>query len=739
MKTTTVAIGLALTLCASARGQGTTVTVGPPSSGANFQSITAALLATPPSDASIVRPVTIEVQSLLAPSGKFVVLSENTGETFPLQVPLDTNIVGTGGVPVFIGTTNSATDLIRIAKDPAGAAKGVVSLSNLHFFGGQTAVLIEAMNAGEEFILNFSALEFAKNETAVMASAVAGGKIVSSAITRCELTDYDGVNLQGLQTLVTSPQEFGLRFHANGAGVDDTAVDAIVSDLQMADNGNDFDAVTGLGRVIEVIAVGHAGPSEFYVGTDPRFLASAPVPRVALEVNGGNLEAHRKTGGWRTGIYCYADGAPFDPGGSSANYNCSFDVEVYGTTIHEFLDNGVLVEVDDRGRGDLTITGQAEVYSTNAGDHPGATDWFGAGIVGLQENGFLAVRLFGESESWGNHGDGVYLRSRLSEAAEFKMNLKLPDGLCSQMARVAIHDNYGDGVHAAAGATAGPNQYGVVGGGRTLDSGYYYHHPAPLGAMDYRGQGFIDRVAIHNNGARGTHFEVDGKGIASLRTVNSIFWNNLGAAWFVDSSEGDGSQMVCCPVVYSTFAGNGEQLDFSTLELIPPAGGLAENYSAPTTSLTSTLFLHTKFLHSLFQRQDPGDPDFGTGFVLQANVDEDLGPTGTFSSSMMYATGCRDGVDHLLIEQGNPGQPHRWTTTAAVYSVPIPTWTDEDPSQFFLSASGNQDNDEVDSWDGGIPNGILELVVDFLGDPRDPIQNLGVGTPHPDWRGAKTN
>jgi hypothetical protein len=322
----------------------------------------------------------------------------------------------------------------------------------------------------------------------------------------------------------------------------------------------------------------------------------------------------------------------------------------------------------------------------------------------------------------GNHPQGLYLLARDS----------------------VFHNNGGDGIGMAGGKNMATGNYTspcVIGGtwqehaangSRTLVG-------SPANPLP-NGQGIVERCAISNNGEHGAKIYIAGSsfvpsscGIASVRFVNNMIWNNSmsGVLAVLDRQAGlySAGPYLLTPIVHCTIAGNGDLPDLSLgsqssveiCELFTSSG------STPS-GLYKWLdvqgpYLVTTIVDSILQRKNTSDQDLGPFLDSQLIVWDQNSSYITISNpNKVLIEGLR--ATPTLASIPEFGLLWYHTTLPAPFQSGTLNWTSIIPSQFYLLNSAPQDFRDTPHW---LNAGSTEALLDFSKTSRDPLGDREMG------------
>lgn len=461
--------------------------------------------------------------------------------------------------------------------------------------------------------------------------------------------------------------------------------------------------------------------------------SQAPISEVFLDVQGGHLEGHSKDGGWNYGIRAEVISSR-EPGDIARDYVAGYKIFTSGLTMTGFIENGIRAHAKVDTRGEVFLNGGTKITDTR--DTSGATQTApsGTGVYLQNSEGYLALHT-NMTKISGNATNGVQLSNSMTDSSgKYSPDYGLPEGLFLSMENTELTGNEGDGIKMIA---AGDFDGGVVGGTRWLNPAdiQYYHVPSTSWPEFPSGQGSIVRSAIHNNYGAGLNGHLV-LGAGSVRMVRSVVWNNNleGWRWKVD----DNSCRMACPIVFSTFAGNGDDPSADASAAVYKDPGVTTNrYNLNVLPGPSNL-LHTMFLHSVFARKNQqapqGDPsDFG-GAIADNTMDlrENLGSP-LPSAYAIYATGIRTGENPI----GHPlSYYHKWQSFEGSVSIiqfrgmqnmNDVQWSSDFAGQFrYLDTNGDGLGNSLDDW-------RTAQITDWLGNLEIPASDYAV-----DFNGVPT-
>ncbi len=651
-------IVLAVALVAPPLSAQQTVRVVDPYGYTGYTTITSAALVSASGD-------TILIKEFRTTGGELTGYSETHdggGETFPIVIPSGVTVKPTGtDQQVLIWSTSAGNSNPLFRLEGAAATAPQTRVEDLGFFAGAPAIDIPG-TTGVETRAVIARCDFSRNSIAISALA-SDDHHHYLTIRDCRLLDYevpppDPVPPNGLPGY--QPPAIGFRFHAISE-MQSTApgqIDVLVDNLATAGlfdfigdmakpgysfvNGNFGPNPDAFSRVIEVYSEGNGDWLEHSSPT-------SPISEVRLLLQSSNLKGEATTSvitrGWDVGVLAVTGTPPF-PGGT--DYTAGFQVQVVGTTIDGFRDNGIYSTSTSWTRGTIKVQGNSVIKNTGAHTGHNLGDRNNSGVHCAVEDGcYMQLDCSGSSFS-NNTGSGISLRSN---SVRFNTTFVPPLGSFLSLENCNLHQNAASGLRIEAGTGLGGGAHHFI-----PEPGFptqripNLHQSAATSVFSVpSGQGLVNRCNISNSGEAGIHLLAQGtfNNITGLSTrfVNCMVWNNLIGGVFAQLDGTGSSPYMLTPFLHCTFAANGDPSTPNwnqSLRIVEEdrANGDKGIYlwelSIPGIG---DFELSTKVFNSIFDRGSPGLEDFDLVTVQDILVGDDISPS--VPSDKVGVIGCR--------------------------------------------------------------------------------------------------
>ena len=595
-------------------------------------------------------------------------------ELFPITLPVGVTLRQSGNTQVFIWESFGGASPVDLFLVSSSTILSPTTFRDLTFVGGGVAIHAEVTGAGLRADVIVRDCRFSNNQTGTRAASLTGG-LVQMGLLNCALSDSTAAISPSLSPPIFQAPRFGFRFSAveSSGGtpsstvgrIEELSVSGAFSSMDPQPDSYTSDLPVPVTRVVDVSVLG-SEPSNVHFPGAPASYTPAEIPEVDLDILGGTWRGAAGPSGAGWGCAIFAEGMGADPN-DVMNYFSGYRINVTGTQMSGFREDGIYCMSSLSSRGHLNLNGQASI--TGTGFVEPFSEVRSSGVHIYSRESYMA--LTGSSfETSDNQGNGIYLNTDGEYFASTKsLRLTVPSGLYLGVTKLNVHNNGASGFylrneHAQPSGFIGgtihqispSNDFSIDDGIR--DFTYMDGEALP------NGQGLMNRSAISNNGFSGIKIVAEGgsgivpgkpteapSGVAP-RVTNDFIWNNprggLDARWEVPAGFSDSAPKgyYLVPVTHTTMVGNGGPgFDYS-MEIDDRNGAsiYTRAYYEWADPAPSTFFAKTNVWNSILVR----DPVSGSGVDLGPelgltpfNSVEDDGTPGIVGPRMIGFAGVR--------------------------------------------------------------------------------------------------